>query len=420
MKSNAKVITVILAVTAVAVSIITAQSCNLVRGESYSVLKAADLTALADTLPAQQQRQLAQNAGERKNLITNVKQFYSLAMAAQDAGLDKTDKFKQQFAFETDKTLVGELMSREPQTSPAKGEGEAYLKAHAKDFDALFKVLSEGEKQLPSAEQMETFKTQWADMKVLADKARKTGLDKDPKVQAQMKFLRPQLLAGLQARALQEKLKPSAEELKKYYAEHPEVDADKLKKKAEDTLARVKKGEDFAAVAKEVSDDKASGEKGGDLDWKPKGASPPELENAAFAMQPGQISDLIKTKYGWHIIKLEERRKVEKKDDPAKPGATPADPKAEDKGPQEEYRARHIMISTQEADGVEPMLAQKSFQRAVEDATLKYPVRAPEDFVVNAPGLQPGLKLPGLGGGQGGQMAPITPDGRSAPDPKKK
>lgn len=412
MKSNAKVITVILAVTAVAASIITIQSCNLRRGDSYSVLTAADLTALADTLPAQQQRQLAQNAGDRKSLITNVKQFYSLAMAAQDAGLDKSEKFKQQFAFENDKMLAGELMSREPQTTPSKEESEAYLKAHSKDFDTLFKVLSEGEKQLPPPEQLETFKSQWAELKVLAEKARAKGIEKDPKIVTQLKFLRPQLLAGLQARALQEKLKPSAEDLKKYYAEHPEVDADKLKKKAEDALARVKKGEDFATVAKEVSDDKISAEKGGDLDWKPKGAYISEFENVAYALQPGQTSDLVKTKFGWHIIQLMERRKAEKKDDAAKP----ADPKAaaEDKGPQEEYRVRHILISTQEADSVEPMLASKSVQRAVEDATLKYPVRAPEDFVVNAPGVQPGLKLPGLGGGQGGLMAPITPD------PKKK
>src|SRR5205823_14538121 len=154
-----------------------------------------------------------------------------------------------------DKMLAGELMQREPNTAAPKEESEAYLKAHSKDFDALFKIITEGEKQQPPAEQIETFKSQWAEMKVLADKARKAGLDKDPKIQTQMKFMRPQILASLQARELQQKLKPSAEELKKYYADHPEVDGEKLKKKAEDILARVKKGEDFAAIAKEVSDD---------------------------------------------------------------------------------------------------------------------------------------------------------------------
>lgn len=409
MKANTKVITVILAVTVVAGSILTAQSCNLRRGESYATLSAADLTALADTFPAQNQRQLAQNSSERKNLISNFKQFYSLAMAAQDAGLDKSEKFKHQFALETDKMLAGELMQREPNTTVPKEENDAYIKAHSKDFDALFKILTEGEKQQPAPEQIETFKSQWADMKVMAEKARKAGVDKDPKIQIQTKFLRPQLLASLQMRELQQKLKPSAEELKKYYADHPEVDLDKLKKKAEDTLARVKKGEDFAAVAKEVSDDKVSGEKGGDLDWKPKGSFVPEFENAAFALQTGQISDLVKTKFGWHIIQLVGRRPAEKKDEAAKPNAAPAP-----EGPQEEYNIRHILISTQEADSVEGMLAQKGLQRAVEDATLKYPVRAPEDFTVNAPGLSPNLKLPGLGGGQGGPMAPITQD------PKKK
>ncbi len=98
-----------------------------------------------------------------------------MAMAAQDAGLDKSDKFKQQFAFETDKMLAGELMLREPQTTPTKEESEAYLKAHPKDFDTLFKVLTEGEKQLPPAEQMETIKSQWADLKVLAEKGARQG-----------------------------------------------------------------------------------------------------------------------------------------------------------------------------------------------------------------------------------------------------
>jgi hypothetical protein len=66
---------------------------------------------------------------------------------------------------------------------------------------------------------------------------------------------------------------------------------------------------------------------------------------------------------------------------------------------------------TREAEGVEGMLTQKKIERAFEDARLKYPVAAPEDFTVNVPGMQqPGLKLPGLGGGQGGQMAPIKPN----------
>jgi peptidyl-prolyl cis-trans isomerase C len=75
---------------------------------------------------------------------------------------------------------------------------------------------------------------------------------------------------------------------------------------AQAALKRVKAGEDFAKVANEMSKD--PGSKGGDLGWFTKERMVPEFAEAAFKMQPGQISDPVKSQFGWHIIKVEERR----------------------------------------------------------------------------------------------------------------
>jgi peptidyl-prolyl cis-trans isomerase D len=81
-----------------------------------------------------------------------------------------------------------------------------------------------------------------------------------------------------------------------------------VKKQAEDLLAKVKAGADFAQLATKFSEDDVSKTKGGDLDFFPKGQMVPEFDQAAFAMKPGEISDLVKTQYGYHIIKVSEKR----------------------------------------------------------------------------------------------------------------
>ena len=75
---------------------------------------------------------------------------------------------------------------------------------------------------------------------------------------------------------------------------------------AKAALARVKKGEDFAKVADEVSKD--PGSQGGDLGWFTKDKMVPEFAAAAFKMEPGQISDPVKSEFGWHVIKVEGKR----------------------------------------------------------------------------------------------------------------
>jgi peptidyl-prolyl cis-trans isomerase D len=125
--------------------------------------------------------------------------------------------------------------------------------------------------------------------------------------------------------------KPSDEQVRTYYDAHvadrftdveeiharhilikPSAPTDEAKAKArtdaEDLLKQIRAGADFAALAKERSADTPSAAKGGDLDFFPRGRMVPTFDAAAFALQPGQVSDVVETPFGFHLIKLEERK----------------------------------------------------------------------------------------------------------------
>jgi peptidyl-prolyl cis-trans isomerase C len=80
------------------------------------------------------------------------------------------------------------------------------------------------------------------------------------------------------------------------------------KKKIDGLLIRVRKGEDFAKLAKENSDDKGSGQNGGDLGFFGKGMMVPNFEKAAFSLKKDEVSDIVETEFGYHIIKLIDKK----------------------------------------------------------------------------------------------------------------
>jgi peptidyl-prolyl cis-trans isomerase D len=85
---------------------------------------------------------------------------------------------------------------------------------------------------------------------------------------------------------------------------------EEAKRVAQGLLDQVKGGADFAALARKSSEDQGSAANGGDLGCFPPGRMVPEFDDAVFAMQPGQVSDLVKTAFGYHVIRLASRRET--------------------------------------------------------------------------------------------------------------
>ena len=188
-------------------------------------------------------------------------------------------------------------------------------------------------------EQIDSFNEQVKNDKEYQNKLKKMGIDEE--------FLKYQFSRDLANNNLKAKFtddtKISESEMKKYYEENKDdfytdtVTASHIllktiddngnelsdekkkeaKKKAEEALKKVKSGEDFAQVAKEYSED-STASNGGELGTFGKGQMVSEFENAAFSMKPGEISDIIKTQYGYHIIKVTERVDEQKSYDDVK------------------------------------------------------------------------------------------------------
>jgi peptidyl-prolyl cis-trans isomerase D len=88
----------------------------------------------------------------------------------------------------------------------------------------------------------------------------------------------------------------------------PKDDVAKLKAKADGILKQLQHGADFADLAKKNSEDPGSAEKGGELGWIVRGQTVANFEKTAFSLKPGQLSGIIETEYGFHIIQLEDKQ----------------------------------------------------------------------------------------------------------------
>lgn len=153
---------------------------------------------------------------------------------------------------------------------------------------------------------------------VLQD-AQKAGIDKSPEVLARMEDMNKRVVVeAYLKKKVEEQIKVADADLQKVYDQKKDkfkTDAQikashillKTDKEAEDVQAQLKAGSKFEDLAKKYSIDPA-GAKGGDLGWFSKGSMIPEFEKVAFALKEGEVSGIVKTKFGFHIIKLTGKR----------------------------------------------------------------------------------------------------------------
>jgi len=322
---------------------------------SSSTPKTVKLTArdmqliFQELVPPQQQAQIASDPEEKKKLVADIKKLLAVAHVAEQEGYAEHADLKYQLSFSTDRALNDAYKKKNPDVKIPDEEINAYYLGHPKEFDDFLQGNPRAAQQAQGP-QKDELKKQLGEFKVVADRARKDGLEREDLTRLQILLTRSQALAGAYLGDLQknaDKLVADGD-VDQYFKDHPsdfdevhvrhilistqpkpdaEDDSDakdskdkkpaekpktltkeEAKKKAEDLLARARKGEDFAKLAKENSDDQGSKDKGGEYDFFGHGKMVPEFEKAAFALKPGEISEPVETQFGYHIIKLEERR----------------------------------------------------------------------------------------------------------------
>jgi peptidyl-prolyl cis-trans isomerase C len=209
-----------------------------------------------------------------------------------------------------------------PGRSPS-GEIVARYGSHvltAEEVTVELERLPDRSRRMMSADGRKRFVENYILSDLLYDEGGRQGFANDPEIDRQVNDLRKRLVVQRVVRNLQNIPAVTDEEVQKYYEANKSLYSTttikarhilvKDEAQARDLLAKIKQNpSQFADLAKQYSTDTASASKGGDLGFFGHGRMVPDFERAAFALKnPGDVSDVVKTPYGYHIIMLDERK----------------------------------------------------------------------------------------------------------------
>ncbi len=381
-------------------------------------LSAQDLAYLLDSLnpPPEQRARFAASAAARKAFIQDAREMFAVAEAGRAAGLAARPDVR--FQSELSRAFViarAYTLKRQaegavaPEQIVSAAESAAFMKEPGQE-QRFAEFLADYRKHDPAganapltAAQLAQLKQNWVQVLISSRKGSALGLDSVRANVVAIMYQQARLLASAYfATTLKSQLVVTEPELDVYLTQHPELDPKVARAQIDSVLQRARAGEDFAALAREFSNDPGSKDNGGDLGWFARGMMVKPFEDAAFALKDGEISNVVESPFGFHLIKLEARR--------MQPGTG-------GQAAVEEVHARHILIAPGGDPGAQQSpreQARAAIEQTKQSALIaalvpRAHVNLPDDFTVDATAVAPDEAGPPAASAPPTKTKPVAP-----------